>query len=258
MSEQLQHDLIAARLHYMAANLDDFISRATKAKLGPREIVTEIVRLEIQDRHARSTERRLMAAKLGRFKPMTEFDWAWPKKIDRPAVERALALDFMNDDANVILVAPQGLAKTMIARNIAHNAVMAGHTALVTTAAQLTGDLGQQESARAMQSRLRQYLRPDVLVIDELGYLSFDARAADLLFQVVSRRYEEGPIVLTTNLAFQDWPTIFPGSACVAAMIDRVTHHAEIIGIEGDSYRNRESQARKQRQKPMSRKTDSK
>jgi DNA replication protein DnaC len=246
MSEQLQHDLITARFHYLASNLDDFIARATKSKLGPMEVINEIVRLEVQDRKSRTTERRLAASKVGRVKPMSEFDWLWPREIDRPAVERALALEFVNDDANVILIGPQGIAKTMIAKNIAHNAVMAGHTALCVTAAQLTNDLNQQESMRSLENRLRHYIRPDVLVVDEVGYLSFDSRSADLLFQIISRRYEVGPIVMTTNLAFKDWPTIFPGSACVAAMIDRLTHHAEIISIEGDSYRRRESMARKE------------
>ena len=241
----LPHELINLKMNYLAANLDDFIARATKAKLGPREVISEITRLEIQERNARSTERRLREARLGRFKLMTEFDWAWPKYIDRESVERVMALDFISNDTNVVLAGPQGVAKTMIARNIAHNAVLQGHSALVVTAAQLLMDLGQQESTRSLQTRLRAYVRPDVLVIDEVGYLSFDARASDLLFQVVSRRYEEGPIVLTTNLAFKEWPTIFPGSACVAAMIDRLTHHAEIIAIDADSYRHRESKERK-------------
>ncbi len=206
-----------------------------------------LVKLEIQDRKTRSTARRLKDAKIGRFKPMTDFDWAWPKKIDREAIDRALSLDFLADDANIVLAGPQGVAKTMIARNIAHNAVIAGHTALVTTASQLVIDLGGQDTSKSLQSRLRRYLRPDVLVVDEIGYLSFDARAADLLFEVVSRRYENGPIVMTTNLTFSEWPTIFPGAACVTAMIDRLTHHAEIVAIDADSYRCRESKERKAR-----------
>lgn len=247
MSNDLKHDLITLRLHHLAANLDDFIARGVKARLGPRELLELLAKVEIQDRKARSTARRFKDAKIGRFKPMTDFDWAWPRQIDREAIERALALDFVADDANVVLAGPQGVAKTMIARNIAHNAVIAGHTALVTTASQLVIDLGGQDTSKGLQSRLRRYLRPDVLVVDEIGYLSFDARAADLLFEVVSRRYENGPIVMTTNLAFSEWPTIFPGAACVTAMIDRLTHHAEIVAIDADSYRCRESKERKAR-----------
>lgn len=254
MSDHLEHDLITLKLHWLAANLNDVIARTTKARSGPRELLVEIVKAELLDRNARSTERRLRDARIGRFKPMTDFDWAWPKIIDREAVEKALSLDFLNDDANVVLAGPQGVGKTLISRAIAHRAVLAGHTALVTTAAQLVADLGSQESTRQLENRLRHYLRPSVLVIDEIGYLSFDGRAADLLFQVVSRRYENGPIIITTNLGFKEWPTVFPGAACLVALIDRLTHHAEIIAIDAASYRLRENQERLTKRKDQNKK----
>lgn len=255
MSDNLEHELITLKLHWLAANLNDVIAKATKARSAPRELLVEVAKAELLDRSARSTERRLRDARIGRFKPMSDFDWAWPKAIDRDQVERAVALDFLSDDTNVILAGPQGVGKSMISRAIAHHAVLAGHTALVTTAAQLVADLGSQESARQLESRLRHYLRPSVLVIDEIGYLSFDGRAADLLFQVVSRRYESGPIVITTNLGFKEWPTVFPGAACLVALIDRLTHHAEIISIDADSYRLRENQERLAKRKKSSKKT---
>ena len=142
-----------------------------------------------------------------------------------------------------MLVAPQGLGKTMIAQNIAHQAILAGHSVLFVTAAQLLLDLGAQESARALDRRLRYYAQVGLLVIDEIGYLAFDNRNADLLFQVVSRRYEKKSLVLTTNLAFRDWHTIFPNATCATALIDRVVHHADVISIEGESYRLREAEA---------------
>jgi DNA replication protein DnaC len=125
------------------------------------------------------------------------------------------------------------LGKTMIAQNIAHQAVLAGHRVLFLTAAQLLLDLGGQDSARALARRLQYYSQQGLLVVDEVGYLSYDARAADLLFQVVSRRSEKRSLVLTTNLRFSDWPTIFPNAATVTALIDRVVHHADILTIEG-------------------------
>ncbi|MGH7262075.1 MAG: ATP-binding protein, partial [Nitrospiraceae bacterium] len=99
----------------------------------------------------------------------------------------------------------------------------------------------KQETARALERRLQHYARPHVLAIDELGYLSFDSQAADLLFQIVNRRYEKRSIVMTTNLAFSDWSTIFPNATSAVALVDRLTHHAEIIAIEGESYRRREA-----------------
>ena len=173
---------------------------------------------------------------------MADFDWSWPKKIDRAAVERVMSLGFLERAENVVLVAPQGVGKTMIAKNLAHGTVLAGQSALFVSASDLLLDLNKQDTARALERRLAHYARPHVLCIDEIGYLSYDNRAADLLFQIVSRRYERRPIVLTTNLAFVDWNTVFPNAACATALIDRLTHHAEIIAIDGESYRKREAE----------------
>jgi DNA replication protein DnaC len=241
MRTELSTALAQLGLRRIGEDLDDFIARATKNRSTVVQILEEIVRLEREERARRSVERRLGRAHLGRFKPMADFDWLWPKKIDREAVERTVALEFLERTENVILVAPQGLGKTMIAKNIAHAAVLAGASALFVTASDLLLDLAKQESARALERRLQHYTRPHVLAIDELGYLSFDSQAADLLFQIVTRRYEKRPLVLTTNLAFSDWNTIFPNATSAVALIDRLTHHAEIIPIEGESYRRREA-----------------
>jgi DNA replication protein DnaC len=226
-------------LYHTAAHLDDLVALATKRRWSPTQLLEHLVEVEQQERARRSLERRLLRSRLGRFTPMDTFDWAWPTRIDRAAVEAALHLDFLTAGRNLVLVAAQGLGKTMIAQNIAHQAVLAGHHVLFTTAAQLLLDLGGQESARGLARRLNYYSQRGLLVLDELGYLSYDARAADLLFQVVSRRYERKSLVLTTNLAFSDWPTIFPNAGSAIALIDRLIHHAEIITIEGESYRRR-------------------
>ena len=165
-----------------------------------------------------------------------------PKQIHRPTVDRVLALDFLEKKENVILVAAHGLGKTMLAKNLVPQAILAGHSARFLTASDLILDLTSQETARALQRRLRTYLRPSVLAIDEIGYLAYDAHAADLLFQVVSRRYEQKSIILTTNLPFKQWDTVFPNASCAVALIDRLTHHAEIVSIEGESYRKREAE----------------
>lgn len=224
--------------------LDDLIALATKERWSPAQLLEHVADLDEQDRVKRSLDRRFTDSHLGRFKPMAEFDWAWPTKIDRELVDRALDLGFLADARNVVLAAPQGLGKSMIAQNLAHQAVLKGHSVLFVTAAQLLLDLGSQESSRSLDRRLKHYAKVSLLVLDELGYLAFDNRNADLLFQVVSRRYEKKSLVLTTNLAFSDWPTVFPNATCVTALIDRVIHHADIIAIEGESYRLREAKAR--------------
>ncbi|MBM4029074.1 MAG: AAA family ATPase [Planctomycetes bacterium] len=236
----------------LAEELDDFIARATRARWSPTQTLEDVVRLEVAERARRSVERRLTAARLGRFKPMADFDWDWPKRIDRDAVQRILSLRFLESAENVVLVAAQGLGKTMIAKNLVHAAVMAGHTALFITASDLLLDLSKQDTVRSLERRLAHYARPTLLAVDEVGYLSYDNRAADLLFQVVSRRYEHRSMVLTTNLPFRDWNTVFPNAACATALIDRLTHHAEILAIDGHSYRKREAeQTRKERHRDL-------
>ncbi len=241
----LTESLKAIGLAHTAAELDDLVALATKRRWNATQLLEYVAEAEQRARAQKSLERRIGRSKLGGFKPLADFDWNWPQRIDRDAVEAAMHLDFLAGARNIVLVAPQGLGKTMIAQNIAHAALLAGHGALFITAAQMLLDLGGQESARALDRRLRYYASRPLLCLDEIGYLSYDARNADLLFEVVSRRYEKRSLVLTTNLAFSDWPTIFPNAACTTALIDRVVHHADIIAIEGDSYRRREAQAAK-------------
>jgi len=241
----LAEQLTALGLRHSAAHIDDLVATATKKRLGPAETIEMLVEREALHRAKRSLERRLARSRIGRFKPMADYEWDWPKRIDRDAIETALRLEFLDGARNIVLVAPQGLGKTMIARNIAHQAVTAGHSVLFVTAAQLLLDLAAQDSARALERRFRHYCRPALLCVDEIGYLSYDARNADLLFQIISRRYENKSLVMTTNLAFSDWPTIFPNATCATALIDRTVHHADVIAIEGESYRRREAEADK-------------
>jgi DNA replication protein DnaC len=240
-------------LVHTAADLNDFIARATQKRWSPVVQLERLVQAELEARLHQRVERRLKDARLGRFKALADFEWTWPTQIHRPTVERVFSLDFLTQRENVIIVAPNGLGKTMLAKNLVHQAILAGHSARFLTAADLILDLTSQDTARALHRRLRTYLRPSLIAIDEVGYLAYDAHAADLLFQVVSRRYEQKSLVVTTNLAFKHWDTVFPNAACAVALIDRLTHHAEIISIEGESYRKREAeqaQKRKHDQKP--------
>jgi DNA replication protein DnaC len=235
--------LRALGLSATADGLDDLIALATKKRWSPLELFEHVAAIEDKDRAQRGLERRLKRSRLERFKPMADFDWNWPTKIDRPLVESVVRLDFLDEPRNVVLAAAQGLGKTMIAQNVAQQAVLRGHGVLFISAAQLLLDLGAQESTRALERRLQHYAKIGLLILDEIGFLAFDNRNADLLFQVISRRYEKKSTVLTTNLAFRDWPSIFPNATCATALIDRVVHHADVIAIEGESYRAREADA---------------
>lgn len=239
----LRTRLISLGMRGLADQLDDIVAIATKKRWSLTEGLEYAATIEEKDRARRGLERRSSQSKLTKWKPMADFEWDWPTKIDRPLVESLLSLDFVGEGRNVVLVANAGLGKTMIAQNLVHAAVLAGRSALFISASDLLLDLSGQESTRALERKLRHYAKIGLLAVDEVGFLSFDTRNADLFYQLVSRRYERKSLVLTTNLAFNDWATVFPNATCATALIERVVHHADIVTIEGESYRIRESQA---------------
>jgi DNA replication protein DnaC len=224
-----------------AAQLDDLLSRAIKDRWSPRSLLEEVTRTEVAALTQRSLERRLRQAQLGRFKPMADFDWNWPKKIDRDLVERALTLDFIPEARNFILIGNNGLGKTMITKNIAYAAVQAGYSVLMRTASDLLADLAG-DSPLLRRRKFNFYARPDLLCIDEVGYLNYDAQAADLLYEVINRRYERRSLLITTNRVFKEWNQVFPNSSSITTLLDRLTHHADVTVLEGPSYRLRESE----------------
>ena len=213
-------------------------------ELGGQPWVPILLACEEAERQRRSLERRIRTSKVGRFKPLADFDWSWPRKVDRPLIEELLQLDFIAEATNVILAGPNGVGKSTIAQNLAHQALLRGHTVRCTTASAMLNDLAAQDTSTALTRRLRHYTTPAVLLVDEVGYLSYDSRAADLLFEVISRRHEQRPIVLTTNKPFAEWNEVFPNASSVTALVDRLLHHAEIVKIESESYRAKEAKER--------------
>jgi DNA replication protein DnaC len=141
----------------------------------------------------------------------------------------------------VLLRGQSGVGKTMLAKNLGHAALLAGKTVLFTTLAGALADLLQQESLPAFERRLKRYTRPSLLILDELGYLPCDSRAADILYNIISRRHEQRSTVISTNLAFKQWGTVFPGAACVVALVDRFNQHCHKVDIDADSWRDRHS-----------------
>jgi len=208
----------------------------------------QLIEYEEAERARRSLERRLKNARLGAFKPIADFDWTVLRKVDRAQVEELFTMKFVQEGQNAILLGPNGVGKTTLAANLAHQAVVRGYTVRFVTASDMLNDLAQKDSDLSLQRRLRRYCRPQLLCIDEVGYLSYDARYADLLFEVVTRRYnEQRAIVLTTNKPFAEWPEVFPNAGCVVTLVDRLIHRSEVITLEGDSYRLLEAKQRAER-----------
>ena len=230
----------ALKLHGLLAHWEEVAGAAW---------IEPLIQWEEAERARRSLERRLGSAHLGRFRPLADFDWDWPKRCDREAIEELMGLAFLQETANAILVGPNGVGKSTIARNIAHQAVLAGHTVLCTSAAQMLGELAAADGDNALRRRLALYARPRLLLIDEIGYLSYSNRHADLLFEIVSRRYQEKSTLVTTNRPFSEWGEVFPNAACVVSLVDRLVHNAEIVQIDGESYRLKEAKERSEKRR---------
>lgn len=225
------------------------------ADLKPSEWswVQRLIEWEEEERQRRGLVRRLRNARLGDFKQIADFEWTWPKRCDREIIDELLTLQFIAEGANAVFIGPNGVGKSTIAKNVAYQAVLAGHSVRFVTASQMLNHLASQDGAAALQRQFSHYARPRLLLIDELGYLSYDNRYADLLFEVVSRRYEmKRSTIITTNKPFGEWGDVFPNAACVVTLVDRLMHKADIVQIDGESYRLKEAKERsqKRRKKP--------
>lgn len=204
--------------------------------------LAQLLQWEEDERCQRSLDSRLRSAHIGRFKPIANFDWDWPKQCDREAIEEFMHLTFLKEAMNIILCGPNGVGKSTIAKNIAYQAIIHGQTALFITAGNMLNELASQDGDLALRRKLKYYTQPKILIVDEVGYLSYSNRHADLLFEIISRRYHEKSTVITTNKPFSEWGEIFPNAACVVSLIDRLVHRSEIINIKADSYRLKEAQ----------------
>ena len=213
-------------------------AKAAKNSIAHLDYLTQLIEGESAARADRAAARRLKIARFPVIKTLDAFHWDWPKKINRLQIQDLFRLQFVHDHANVIFLGLVGIGKTHLATALGHAACQHGHSVLFTTAIDVINSLHAAQLKGSLKSELRRYTSPALLILDEVGYLPIDQRGADLLFQVISARYERGSILLTTNKTFKQWPAIFNGDATItSAILDRLLHHGHTVVIEGSSFR---------------------
>jgi DNA replication protein DnaC len=234
----LEADLRILGLSFMADHYAQLSAKAAKNQIGHQDYLAELTKGEIDLRHDRATARRVRNARFPVVKTLDHFNWSWPKKINRMAIQNLFRLQFMEDKANAVFLGTVGLGKTHLAAALGYTACLAGKSVLFTTAVDAINTLAAAQAASRLKVEMKKYLAPSLLILDELGYLPIDKHGADLLFQVISQRYERGSTVITSNRAYKKWPEIFNNdSTLTSALLDRLLHHAETMLIEGPSYR---------------------
>ena len=236
--DELEKDLLCLKLTNMSDHYKQEADDAAKNQRSHIEYLQRLVQGEAEVRKSRATEQRIRNARFPVIKTLEQFRWTWPKNINQLQVQNLFRLDFLKDKGNVIFLGGVGLGKTHLATALGHTACLRGYSVLCTTAIDVINSLCAAQNAGRLQMELKKYLKPSLLILDELGYLPIDKTGADLLFQVISHRYERGSMVITSNRAFKQWPEIFNNdSTLTSAILDRLLHHAETVVIEGKSYR---------------------
>ncbi len=238
---QIEEQLVYLKLRFMLEQYQGLAAESVKKKWSHQEYFEHLVKGETDFRWDNAISRRIRMARFPVLKTLDQFQWNWPNKINRPQVQHLFQLNFIADKANVMLLGGVGLGKTHLATAIGYEACLRGYTVLFSTAVDVINTLSAAQAAGQLKQGLKKYLKPSLLILDELGYLPIDKHGADLLFQIISYRYEKGSIIITSNRAYKDWPEIFNNDATLtSAILDRLLHHADTLVIEGKSYRMKE------------------
>jgi len=236
--QRLSQQLAQLHLAFIHEHYPALADQAAREQWTPLQYLVRLIEGESQRRHERHIARRLAAARFPVVKTLDQFHWNWPKKINQAQVQNLFRLAFLQDKASVVFIGGVGLGKTHLATALGHAACLQGHAVLFTTAVEAINTLSTAQAQCRLKAELKKFLAPTLLVLDELGYLPIDKTGADLLFQIISGRYEKASTLITTNQPYKSWARIFNNDATItSAVLDRLLHHAETVVIEGKSYR---------------------
>ena len=238
MNPALDEQLKYLKLGYLLRHHPELTAEAAQARWSHAEFLRRLIEAETLDRQTRAHERRIQAARFPVRKTLDQFKWDWPKQLNEAQVRHLFELRFVAERTNAVFCGGVGLGKTHLATALGYAACQAGHTVLFTTAVDAINALVTAQALHRLQAELKRYVSPALLILDEVGYLPLDKAGADLLFQIVSQRYERGALIVTTNKAYKHWPAIFNNDAGItAAILDRLLHRADTVVLEGKSYR---------------------
>jgi len=240
-ADALCSHLSALNLPFMRENHQTLAHTAADKHWSHLNYLTELIGSEAAARADRRVQRFVKQAHFPVLKTLDQFDWNWPTKINRALVQNLFHLDFVAKRANVVFISGTGLGKSHLMTALGHAACLHGHSVLFTGAIDIINSLTAAHATGRLKHTLHNYIKPQVLCIDELGYLPIDKFGADCLFQIISHRYERGATLVTTNRIYKHWASIFDKDAVLtSALLDRLLHHAETVLIEGKSYRSKD------------------
>jgi DNA replication protein DnaC len=239
--DALRANMTALRLPFMLEHHQALAQAAADKQWSHLDYLTELVSGEAGAQDDRRVQRCIQLARFPVLKTLDTFDWNWPTKINRPLIQNLFHLDFVANHGNVVFISTTGLGKSHLMTALGHAACQRGHSVLFTGAIEIINTLAAAHASGSVKRALHHYIKPDVLCLDELGYLPIDKFGADCLFQIISHRYERGATLITTNRVYKQWASIFNNDAVLtSALLDRLLHHAETVRIEGKSYRSKD------------------